>query len=319
MTPASRTLAAPLMGIIPPLATPLRSPEQLDCEGLERLVEHVIAGGVRGIFALGTTGEGPMLPLALRRQLVERVAQQAGFRVPILVGISDASLAESVAQAEHAAAAGAHAVVAAPPFYLSQDQDELRRHMTELARRVPLPLFLYNMPALTKTAFELETVRALMEVDSIVGVKDSSGNLIAFHQLCQLSRDRADWSVLMGPEELVGDAVLAGGHGGVCGGANLHPELYVRLYEAAAAGDLPQVQLLREEVFRLARIYRVASGGSSILRGLKAALAYAGICGGGLTSPIAPLEGDQLREVHRLVDQLRSVEHSPLPLAAACT
>src|SRR6188472_4289312 len=98
-------------GIIPPIITPLIDRDTLDVAGLERLVEHMLAGGVHGIFALGTTGEAPSLSYRLRREMVERTCKLVGGRVPVLVGITDTSFVESVQLAQHAAAQGAKAVV----------------------------------------------------------------------------------------------------------------------------------------------------------------------------------------------------------------
>src|SRR5438067_11401603 len=111
-----------LQGIIPPLITPLKGWDELDLAGLERLVEHVIAGGVQGVFILGTTGEGPGLSYRLRRELIERVCRQARERVPILVGITDTSYVEALGLACHAAYCGAQAVVASAPYYMPPGQ-----------------------------------------------------------------------------------------------------------------------------------------------------------------------------------------------------
>src|SRR5215470_3994533 len=111
---------SPLTGIIPPMVTPLRSRDELDVPGLERLIEHILSGGVSGLFILGTTGEGPSLSYRLRRELVERVCKQNKKRVPILVGITDTSFVESVSLARHSADCGADAVVAAPPYYMPE-------------------------------------------------------------------------------------------------------------------------------------------------------------------------------------------------------
>src|SRR3954454_12977845 len=110
----SHSLRSPLAGIIPPLITPLRDRDELDHAGLERLVEHVLAGGVHGLFLLGTTGEAPGLSHRLRCELVERTCAQVADRVPLLVGVTDTSFVESVEMAEHAADAGASAAVLAP-------------------------------------------------------------------------------------------------------------------------------------------------------------------------------------------------------------
>jgi hypothetical protein len=116
--PAARvaTLPRPLRGIVPPMITPLRDRDELDVPGLERLIEHILAGGVHGLFILGTSGEAPSLSYRLRRELVDRVCRQVAGRVPVLVGITDTSFVEALHLARHAAAAGAQAVVTSTPY-----------------------------------------------------------------------------------------------------------------------------------------------------------------------------------------------------------
>lgn len=301
----------PLRGIIPPLVTPLGGPDTLDADGLERLIEHVLAVGAAGLFVLGTTGEGPALSNRLRREVIDRACRQAALRVPVLVGITDSSLAEATALAAFAADAGAHAVVAAGPIYFPAAQAELVDYFTALASRSPLPVVLYNMPALTKVRFEADTIRRLMDVANIAGIKDTSGDMILFHHLLTLSRERPDWTVLMGPEELMAEGTLLGGHGGVCGGANLRPRLFVALYEAATAGDVPQVRRLQALVLRLGRIYRVAGGAVPYLRGLKAALALEGICGDCLAEPFRPVDAAERERIQQLVAEVDGALRTP--------
>src|SRR5258707_14210325 len=145
----------PLTGIIPPMVTPLRGRDKLDIAGLERLIEHILAGGVSGLFLLGTTGEGPSLSYRLRRELVERTCRQVNNRVAVLVGITDTAFVESVHLARHAAAAGAQAVVVAPPYYLPEGQPELQEYLGHLVPELPLPRFLYKMPARMKVSFRI--------------------------------------------------------------------------------------------------------------------------------------------------------------------
>jgi 4-hydroxy-tetrahydrodipicolinate synthase len=284
------SLPRPLRGIIPPLATPLLDPDRLDPAGLERLLEHVLAGGVSGVFLLGTTGEGPGLSHRLRCELIERACELVGGRVPVLVGITDTSFVESVELAEHAAEAGAAAVVAAPPYYFLAGQAELAGYVERLTEALPLPLFLYNIPSHTKVGFEPETVARLLHHPRVVGLKDSSAQMLYFHKVRQLTLARPDFSLLIGPEELLADAVLLGAHGGVCGGSNLAPGLYVSLYEAARRGDLERVRELQARVLRLSStIYAVGAAPSGYLRGVKCALACLGICGDVLAEPFRPL------------------------------
>jgi 4-hydroxy-tetrahydrodipicolinate synthase len=304
--------SVPLVGIIPPLVTPLRERDALDHAGLERVLGHVLAGGVHGVFLLGTTGEGPGLSHRLRLEMVERTCEIVNGRVPILVGITDTSFTESLQLAEHAADCKADAVVLAPPYYFLANQEDLGTYVEHLAAKLPLPLVLYNIPSHTKVAFDLDTVERLLGIDRIIGMKDSSADLIYFHKLRQMVKDRPNFSLLCGPEELLADTVLLGAQGGVCGGANFAPRLYVDLYEAAKRGDLPTVRRLHDRVTSLARkVYGLSRSAGSI-KGTKCALSLMGLCEDVMTEPLQRLGH---AERARLAGYLRELELLPQTVA----
>lgn len=298
-------MSQPLCGIIPPMITPLRGRDELDVPGLERLLEHILAGGVSGVFILGTTGEGPSLSYRLRKEFIERTCHQVHGRVPVLVGITDTAFVESLNVAHWSADAGADAVVLAPPYYLPEGQPELQEYLDHLVPELPLPLFLYNMPALTKVSYELETVRRAMDNPRIVGLKDSSGNMIYFHRAVGLLKHRPDWTLLIGPEEMLADAVFAGGHGGVNGGANFHPQLYVDLFRAAQAGDTARARELHSQVMRISdNLYHIGRHPSAIIKGLKCALALLGVCDDFMAEPFHRFREPEREEVRRLLSRM---------------
>ncbi len=275
-----------LNGIIPPMVTPLCGQNEIDMDGLERLVEHIIAGGVHGLFILGTTGEAPDLCYQVRYDLIKHVCRQVAKRVPVFVGITDTAFSESVKLADHACDHGADAVVVAPPYYLSVAQPELVEYMEHLVQKLSLPAVLYNMPGCTKVMINLQTVRQIAEIPGVIGIKDSSGDVFYFHKLKRLLQDRPDFHILIGPEELLAETVLLGANGGVCGGANMFPKLYVDLYNAAAAGDIATVKKLQKIVIEIsATIYSVGQHSSSIIKGIKCALSLMGICDDFLAEP----------------------------------
>lgn len=289
-------IPSPLSGIVPPLVTPLSDRDTLDVAGLERLVERLITGGVSGLFIIGTTGEGPSLSYRLRRELITETCRLVRGRLPVFVGITDTAFVESVNIAKHSADAGATALVAAPPYYLPEGQPELLEYIRHLLPELPLPFYLYNMPSLTKVSFDIDTVRALQDEPKIHGIKDSSGNMVYFHRLCQMLKDRPDWSVLMGPEELLLDAVLAGGHGGVNGGANVFPQLYVALYNAVSSGQIERARQLHALVMHVSgNLYQVGRHSSAIIKGIKCALSHLGVCDDFMAEPF-----------HRFRDQERA-------------
>lgn len=274
-------------GIIPPMITPLKDHDTLDVDGLERLVERMIGGGIHGIFALGTTGEAPSLSYRLRRELVEKVCRFVEGRVPVIVGITDTSLVESARLAGEFADLGAEAVVSSAPFYFPAGQPELRQYLERLLPQLPVPLMLYNMPALTKTVFQADVLRWALDQERIIGLKDSSGDLIYFKRALALAGEhRPDWTLLVGPEEILAEVVLMGGHGGISGGANLHPGLYTDLYEAAKDDNLAEVRRLSLKVLALSGdLYSVGQHGSAIIKGLKCALSILGVCDDHMAPP----------------------------------
>jgi 4-hydroxy-tetrahydrodipicolinate synthase len=292
-------------GIIPPMVTPLRARDELDIAGLERLIEHILAGGVHGLFVLGTTGEAPSLSYRLRRELIERTCRQVAGRVPVLVGITDTAIVEALSLSHCAAESGAQALVVSAPYYFPNSQPELLEYVQHLAPELPLPLFLYNMPTHTKTIFEVETVRRAMRIPNIVGLKDSSANMIYFHQLIGLLPERPEWSLLTGPEELLAESVLLGGHGGVCGGANLQPRLYVELYEACQARQLERVRELHARVMQISStLYHVGRHGSAFLKAIKCALHALSVCDDFMAEPFHRFREEERTRVRAVLADL---------------
>lgn len=295
-----------IQGIIPPMITPLLSNYQLDVEGLERLVEHLISGGVHGLFVLGTTGEAPSLSYPLRYELVERVCKQVAGRIPVLVGITDTSLPESIRLAEKSKDFGADAVVSAPPYYYAPSQQELIEYYDDMANQLPLPLFLYNMPSHVKVSFEPETVRTIACHPNVIGLKDSSGSMVYFHTLIQMMKnENPEFSLLIGPEELTAEAVLLGADGGVNGGANMFPRLYTDLYEAAINRDLDKILVLQQSVMYISStIYKIGRYGSSYLKGVKCACSLMGICSDFMASPYHRFRIEERLKVQKILSKM---------------
>lgn len=300
-------IKSPLSGVVPPLITPLADADTLDHEGLEKLINHVLGGGVHGLFLLGTTGEGPSLSKRIQYELIEEAASIVDGRVPLLVGISDSSFIESLKLAEHAAASGADAVVLAPPYYFPAGQPELLEYLGDLAPQLPLPLFLYNMPSMTKVDITVDTLRRAADIDGVVGFKDSSGNMIRFHEFLRVMKDRPDFAMLMGPEELMAEAVLFGGHGGVAGGANICPELFVGLYEAAKAKDMAKIGELQDRLFKLRTLYQCGNYASTFIKGVKCALNLKGICSDFMAEPFRTFREPEREKVRAILESLGEI------------
>jgi 4-hydroxy-tetrahydrodipicolinate synthase len=276
-------------GIIPPMITPLNPDFSLDIAYTEKLIEHLIDGGVHGIFILGTTGESASLSPDVKTDLIRLTCKKVGGRVPVLVGITDCSFVQSLDLAAIAHESGASALVAAPPFYINIGQEELINYYQKLADAVELPLFLYDMPSHTKINIAVDSAVILSSHPNIIGIKDSSGNPENFKALCQAFKDKPDFKIFVGPEEILAESLEMGGNGGVTGGGNLFPKLYVSLFEAYQSKDLNRVKTLQETILYLSEnLYQNGTYKSSYLKGLKASLSFEGLCQGNLALPLYP-------------------------------
>jgi 4-hydroxy-tetrahydrodipicolinate synthase len=280
-------------GIIPPLITPLTSELEFDHEAYGRLIEHVIQGGVNGIFILGTNGEFPNLTIEIRISIIRRAVETIANRVPVFVNISSSSYLETLQLAECTSESGADYVVLSPPYYFCMNQREVVRYYQLVADHSKLPLFLYNAPQYTTTELEPETVSELALHEKIIGIKDSSGNIDYIHRLLDQRRDD-HFSILTGLEKILGECILIGCNGGVNGGGNLFPRLYVRMYEAAKRKNLDEMHKLQSIINRIYKyIYEIHDSPNNIILGLKYALSLKGICPQQMAMPYYERISDQ--------------------------
>jgi 4-hydroxy-tetrahydrodipicolinate synthase len=303
-----------LGGIVVPLATPLMDRGRIDRHSLGRLLDHVIAGGVSGVFVLGTTGEGPGLSLEARREAVHAVCRHVARRVPVLVGVTDTSAVETMRLTEYAAREGAAAAVLAPPFYFIASQEELLGYFNRVVPQLALPAYLYNIPSLTKVAIAPETARAATQISGVRGLKDSSGDMEYFAAVRAAMPAESGFEVFCGPEELLARALALGADGGVCGGANLFPELYVGLCGAFKCGQSELAAQLQVRILELSRkIYSADKGNSSYLRGLKCALRGLDLCGEEMAEPFSPFPEPVRGRIYAAAREIRAQLAASLP------
>ncbi|HDZ06738.1 hypothetical protein LCGC14_0292690 [marine sediment metagenome] len=277
----------PLKGIIPPMVTPLLENMELDLNGLNKLIEHLIQGGVHGIFLLGTNGEGPSLSYPIRKQLILEACKIVNKRIPVLVNITDSSIDSALEIAEYAKLSGADALVVAPPYYFPISQEEMIGYLEVLAPKLPLPFLIYDIPSCTKLHLSIKTIKRAKELGAI-GVKDSSGDMGTFYQIIEEFKEFSDFSVIAGAEIFLSDTILNEGHGAVAGGANLFPRLFVELYEASCEKDLDKIKLLRQSIIKMhSTLYNVGSTPTKSIRAIKCGLSVLGICSDHMAQPLS--------------------------------
>ncbi|MCC9154592.1 dihydrodipicolinate synthase family protein [Streptomyces parvulus] len=290
-------IPTPLHGVIPPVITPLTPAGDVDTGSVRRLAEHLIGAGVHGLFLLGSSGETAYLTDAQRLTALEAAVDAAAGRVPVLAGVIDTTTARVLDRAADAVRAGADALVATAPFYTRTHPVEIAGHFRRIREAAGLPLFAYDIPVAVHTKLPRDLVLELAGDGTLAGLKDSSGDDGSLRRLLVELRPLApDFSVLTGSELTVDGALLAGADGVVPGLGNVDAHGYVRLYEAARAGDWATA---RAEQDRLAALFALTDAGdpglmgasSSALGAFKAAARLLGLIDCAATAaPQVPLD-----------------------------
>ncbi len=289
-----------IQGIFPAVPTPLTEDEQLDEPALERLIEHLLSGGVHGLWMLGSGSEAPNLSDDVRRCVIEVAVHLVRGRVPILVGTSALSTRQTIANTRLAGELGADGAFILAPYYYVHSQDELQAYFEMVLQETDLPIMLYHNPYNTKLPLSLGLVEALSVHERVIGIKDSGGDFTFTQALLRRFRDRPDFRIFQGFETTVAATILLGGQGAVLGMPNLAPRMCVELYNAASQGDISRAFALQARLTEL--LESLWSGLDStdglFIGGIKTGLWLLGICSPRTTRPFRPLtteENQQLR------------------------
>ncbi|MGC4897539.1 dihydrodipicolinate synthase family protein [Micromonospora sp. DT31] len=300
-TPAPR-----FAGVVPPAVTPLTDEGEVDVPSLERLVEWLLDGGVDGIFALGSSGETVFLTDRQRDLALEAIVKTVGGAVPVIAGCIEPTTRRVAERAAASTKLGADGLVVTAPFYAIVGPHEIERHFRSLAAEVELPVLAYDIPVCVHSKLSVDLLTRLAADGALAGVKDSSGDDVAFRQLALAIGEQApgrDFSLLTGHEVVVDAMMLAGASGAVPGLGNVDPAGYARLHRACLAGDWAQA---RREQDRLARLFRIvdaadpatAAGATRGVGAFKTALALLGVIAGNAVSlPLRRLDAAETARV----------------------
>jgi 4-hydroxy-tetrahydrodipicolinate synthase len=255
-------------GVVPAIPTPMDAHGRVDVAAAARLVDWHVARGVDGVFACGTTGEGPLLDDAERIAVVRAVVDAAAGRVITVGQVGGITTDATSSLARSLAGVGVTAVAVLAPYFYKHSPDNLIAHFAEVARAVPdLPVLLYNIPQNTGNAITPEVVRGLRHVSNIVGMKDSTGDAYGVLQIAVTAGP--EFRILVGADLLMPSVAAMGLAGAISGPAAAAPEPYVALWRAAARGAWPDVL---KAYRRVAAVCHLLKNGADIPR-IKAALA----------------------------------------------
>jgi 4-hydroxy-tetrahydrodipicolinate synthase len=281
-----------LSGVWPAVSTPLAADNELDEQGLRRIVHFLADAGVDGLWMLGGGGEGVMLAEAVRRRVVEVALDELAGRIPVLVGISAEGTARALERYATLADLPFDGAFATPPIYYACSQREISTFYAMLAREIPKPLIAYNNPYVASVNIEPETATGLATDGTIAGLKDSSGNFI--HTQALLLATKGDLPVLQGYDNLAAASLLAGCSGLVSAVASFAPQLLVDLATAARQDDAERAFEMQTLVLELLeQLGWDPYSDSAFIRGVKVCLEAIGLCDALVAEPFEQASEDE--------------------------
>ena len=268
-------------GVVPPVVTPLTRDFRVDYPSFTRVIEHLLEGGVDGLFVLGSTSEVVFHGDDERRRIIEHAVKINNGRVPIFAGVIDPTTDRVIQHARAAQSAGADALVVTAPFYTRTNQAETIDHFRYVREAVDCPVIAYDIPVCVHIKLERATTVTLAREGTVAGLKDSSGDDGNFRFVRQDLADMPDFFAMTGSEIVVDNAALMGAQGVVPGLANVDPKGYVKLWRLTQAGQWDEARKEQERLCRLFEIVWISLGrtsaGSAGVGAFKTAMQILGI------------------------------------------
>jgi len=291
-------------GAVVPMVTPVTANGALDEPAVDRLVDSLVAGGVSGIFVLGTTGEGANVPKPYRRQLVGRVAGRAGNRCLVYAGLGNLQPSE-FASANEFFQDGAHAVVAHPPISAPVPAAELAGWYRALLDQLEGSLVLYNMPMTTGVSIPLDAVEQLLGHPKLAGIKDSENNPARYEALLRRFGGRPGFSIFIGVGALMEKGLRQGAAGIVPSVGNLIPDVCQNLYASVRRSDWAAASGHFSRMNTVAALYQKGRTLNESLSVLKAAVSCRGLCAPHVLPPLRPVSDTELISLRGQMSKLK--------------
>lgn len=271
-----------IKGIIPALVTPFDSKENVDYGALTELVNRLIAQGVGGFYACGSTAECFLLTEDERKNVLETVIQATDGRVPVIAHIGDIGAGKTAELARHAQAAGATAVSSVPPFYYKFSFDEIASYYETIAKAVDLPLIVYSIPAFSGVEINADNLKTIMDASGAKGLKYTSYNLF---ELDKIRRRFLDLKIYSGHDEVMLNALPIGIDGAIGSTFNVMAPKFIALKETFEQGDMAKAATMQGEINDIIELMIKVGVNPSI----KYWLTKAGVSCGNCRKPFSPI------------------------------
>jgi len=289
-----------LNGVHTALITPFTEEGHLDEEGLRLLIQRQIDCQIDGVVPLGTTGESPTVTKEEQKRIIAIAREETQNKTVLMVGTGSYSTMQTIENTALAQRLGADCALVVTPYYNKPTQEGLYQHFKTLVKAVDLPVIIYNPPHRTGQNLLTETLKRLLEFPTIIGIKESTGNISQMSEVVDtVRRYRPEFKVLTGDDGLLLSMMALGGDGVVSVVSNLLPSKIKELYLAAAQGDFA---LARELHYRLTPIFQGAFLETNPIP-IKAAMNLCRLPAGECRLPLCPLSVGNMNKLEHLLTE----------------
>lgn len=289
-----------IKGVIPPIITPVDKNENVDEEGLKRIIDYVLDGGVHGIFVMGSNGEFYAFDFENQKKAVEITVEHVNGKVPVYAGASAITTKECIKLTKMAEYVGADAVTVLTPMFIRPNDRELYNHFDTIAKSTNLPILLYNNPGKTTNNISVSLLERLAKIDNIVGIKNTSLDFAQTIEYIRITKANPKFKVFCGTDYYIYATLAYGGAGCVAGTANVAPRLVTDIYEKYMAGDYAGA---KDAQYRLIPLRHAYDYGSFPVV-MKDCLNLLGLNVG---SPVKPIEHCSLQKLEEIKEILKDL------------
>jgi len=292
-----------LKGIMPPLVTPFDEGGAVQYSSFERNFDRYIEAGIEGFLVLGSNGESVHLEHDEKLKLIESARKRVPSSMMLLAGTGVDTTVGTIRLCKEAADRGVDAVLVKTPFFYkpSMTHDAFVAHYTAVADASPVPVVIYNVPVFTGISIEARTVVALSQHPNIIGIKESSGNVLLVQDILW-NTDPSRFSLVVGAAATLFPNLMSGARGGIIAIACAAPRVGLELYRAHAAGNFVRAR----SVQRIMSAAAQAVTGKNGIAGLKAAMALEGFESGFPRRPLLPLGAEGIRDLEQIFRRMKS-------------
>ncbi|MER3472046.1 MAG: 4-hydroxy-tetrahydrodipicolinate synthase [Chitinophagaceae bacterium] len=281
------------------LVTPFKEDKSVDFDGLQKLIDFVIDGGVNYLVTLGTTGETPTLSKEEKIDIIDCTFSTVSARVPVVIGIGSNNTHSIIKDIESFPVDKAAAILSASPYYNKPSQEGIFQHYKAIASATNKPIILYNVPGRTGSNIAAATtVRLATEVENILGIKEASGNM---NQCMQILRDKPqDFMVVSGDDNLAMAQIACGMDGVISVAANCFPKYFSAMINYALENDFVNARALNDNLLQGYDLLFAENNPA----GVKAFLTELGVIQNHLRLPLVPLSAGIYQQVQEYLPSL---------------